>query len=205
MLTAGMFIPSGVRVNPEPCFIDGVDDIQTHVGGMFDVVTTTMGMDNNECVLVGYVNDTGLVDKLPLNYLATALFSREIHGEVVVVWGLDAEGNYDGDNHDLPENIQEFMMTELVRFTAENYNEAVFIKQVCAIAVLKGHKTREEIVAMSDRLYNASILGDVDALADGEAELRDLLDWAGENVSEKDFAEFLLRQIIETDTEKEGE
>lgn len=70
--------------------------INTAVGGWFDCA-----YKNN---IVGYVNDTGIIDGLPINNIATALFGRILAGTCVVVGTLSLEGEYDGYNHDITED-----------------------------------------------------------------------------------------------------
>jgi hypothetical protein len=97
--------------------VDDYISIQNLVGGNFDCVRTDLGKPD-EVAIVGYVNDMGLVINLELNYLATALFGREIRGDAVVTWGLSPNGYYDGDNHDMPNWISCFIKTDLLMQTA---------------------------------------------------------------------------------------
>jgi hypothetical protein len=53
--------------------------------------------------IVGYVNDEGLLIGLDPNVLASVLFGRPLVGDVVVLGALSEEGEYDGENHDVPE------------------------------------------------------------------------------------------------------
>jgi hypothetical protein len=52
---------------------------------------------------VGYVNDECLLIVLDPNVLASVLFGRPLVGDVVVLGALSEEGEYDGENHDVPE------------------------------------------------------------------------------------------------------
>lgn len=74
-------------------------DINSMVGGWFDCVRTKDG------ALVGYVNDTGLTDGMAPNITASLLFGRPLYGPCVVVGGRNEAGEYDGDNHDVPESV----------------------------------------------------------------------------------------------------
>lgn len=51
----------------------------------------------------GYVNDTGLIDGLPLNTIASILFGQVICGDVILFGSYSPEGEYDGDEYDIPE------------------------------------------------------------------------------------------------------
>ena len=53
--------------------------------------------------VVGYVNDEGLLIGLAPNVFASALFGRPLVGDCVVVGSLNERGEYDGENHDVPE------------------------------------------------------------------------------------------------------
>lgn len=53
--------------------------------------------------IVGYVNDEGLLIGLDPNILASVLFGRPLVGNVVVLGALNERGEYDGDNHNVPE------------------------------------------------------------------------------------------------------
>jgi hypothetical protein len=70
--------------------------IKEAVGGWLDTVSTKNG------AVVGYLHDEGLLIGLPVNTVASLLFSRPLVGNVVLVGGLSPEGDYDGENHDLP-------------------------------------------------------------------------------------------------------
>lgn len=74
-------------------------EINSLVGGWFDCVRTQDG------VLVGYVNDTGLIDGLPANIHASMIFGRPLYGPCVLVGGMSPDGEYDGDNHPVPDHI----------------------------------------------------------------------------------------------------
>lgn len=132
-ITSGLLLPAGARVNPEPILVEDYKSIQRIVGGAFDAVRTDMGHD--EVALVGYVHDEGMLLNLPYNYIATALFKQNIFGDCVLVWGLDENGIYDGDNHDIPEFMVEFLSEELMQHVAESYNMSAEIAMALDYAV----------------------------------------------------------------------
>lgn len=75
---------------------NGYEVIQRIVGGWFDVVR-----GDEVCV---YVNDEGLlIEGMEPNVLATWITERVIFGNVLVVGSLNDDGEYDGDDHDVPE------------------------------------------------------------------------------------------------------
>lgn len=71
------------------------ETVSSEYGDWFDCVR---GSD-----YVGYVNDTGLIDGLPLNYIASILFGRVICGDAILFGSFSPDGEYDGDEHDVPE------------------------------------------------------------------------------------------------------
>jgi hypothetical protein len=91
-------------------------EIHEMVGGWFDCVRSE--------TIIGYVHDTGLIDGLPINPIATALFGRILCGTCVVFGAMNENGEYDGDDHDVPTHDLELiahhygvlrMATEAVR------------------------------------------------------------------------------------------
>lgn len=73
--------------------------LQEAVGGYIDCVRSDE--------FIGYVNDEGLLIGLPLNTLASVLFSRYLVGNVVIVGAYNDKGEYDGDDHDIPAWMEE--------------------------------------------------------------------------------------------------
>lgn len=69
------------------------------IGGLLDTVSNANGS------VIGYLHDEGLIIGLPVNTVASLLFSRPLVGNVVLVGGLSPDGEYDGENHDLPESF----------------------------------------------------------------------------------------------------
>lgn len=70
--------------------------IQDYVGGVFDVVNVP-----DEGIVV-YVNDEGLLIGLEPNAVASLITNRLLVGDAVIVGTLDASGNEDGENYDVP-------------------------------------------------------------------------------------------------------
>lgn len=69
------------------------------IGGLLDTVSNDNGS------VIGYVHDEGLLIGLPVNTVASLMFSRPLVGNVVLVGGISPDGEYDGENHDLPESF----------------------------------------------------------------------------------------------------
>jgi len=155
MLTSGLLFPKGVGVEPQHVIVDDYKSIQSLVGGRFDCVRcNVVSPDGDELVVVGYVHDEGLLLDMETNWLASALFSQEIRGDVVIVSGTSPDGDYDGENHDLPENLIEFFQNEFVSFCAKNYNEAAILNFMMEMAVEAGIISEHELDSVSDELAN---------------------------------------------------
>ena len=115
-MTTGLVLFADPTKEPEPIILsedDSLQVLQKCVGGLIDTVkVSAMNAENDEqMVLVGYVNDEGLLQKLPLNPLASVVFNRELVGDVVLVSGTNPEsGAYDGENYDLPMEFINYIM-----------------------------------------------------------------------------------------------
>lgn len=157
-ITVGLFLPSGVNVEPQPIFVEDYKTIQSAVGGTFDAITTNCGME--DMLFVGYVNDEGLIIGMEMNYLATNLFKREIHGDCVVVWGLSEDGEYDGENHDIPEEVYGVLVNGLTEGTASAYNLAVSMAAVCDFAVSFNICDIDTIDRATATMHQCAIMGD---------------------------------------------
>lgn len=191
MSVAGMFLPCGVGAQPVPVLVGDVADIQSKVGGVFDCVTAVLSKDDNSAIVVGYINDMGALDGSELNYLATALFQRELAGDVVVVWGCDENGQYDGENHDLPEQVSHWMCTHLLDWTAERYNEAIMLHAMLSEAVSRGLATDAEVTDLKNALYAATHIADEEALKEAEEVLMTLLNRLSDSMSVTEMLELL--------------
>lgn len=114
---AGALLPSGTDGKVESVLVTDYKSIQDLVGGLFDCVRLE-GPDGQ--VIVGYVNDEGLLTGMETNWLASALFGRHLVGPCVLVGASSPEGAYDGENYDLPKGMFQFLagpFTEHVRRT----------------------------------------------------------------------------------------
>lgn len=153
MATKGLFLQAGVGGAVQPVTIDGIEDIQRAVGGLFDCVRATV---NDDIIAVGYVHDEGLLLDLDMNWIASALFMQEIRGDVVLVNGCSPSGDYDGDNHDLPDEFIAYMMTTFLANVAVRYNETVMLTEAMTYAVESGAVTEQEIDDLLDDMESAN-------------------------------------------------
>lgn len=104
MGTYGVLLPCDGS-EPMPISVGDHEHINQIVEGMFDCVTVNVKASDDSVdsfIACGYINDTGLIDNLPINTMASLVFQRELRGNVVLVSGTSPTGDYDGDNHDVP-------------------------------------------------------------------------------------------------------
>lgn len=145
----GLLIHSGVGAKVERIQVSELEDIQSRVGGMIDAVRKQVSKD---IVAVGYVHDEGLILDMEMNWIASALFMQEIRGPVVVVNGLSNEYEYDGDNHDLPDEFITYMQTKFVDRVAETYNESKMVQAMLEYALNKDMMTEDEVTTLLQHL-----------------------------------------------------
>jgi hypothetical protein len=141
----GLLIHSGVGAKVERIQVSELEDIQDRVGGMIDAVRKQVSKD---IVAVGYVHDEGLILDMEMNWIASALFMQEIRGPVVVVNGLSNDYEYDGDNHDLPDEFITYMQTKFVDKVAETYNESKMVQAMLEYAFNKDMMTEDEVTTL---------------------------------------------------------
>lgn len=141
-MAKAILLQAGVGGDVIPVDVNGYKEIQDKVGGLFDVVRQQV---NDDIVAVGYVHDEGLLLDLDMNWVASALFMREIRGDVVVVNGYSPNGEYDGDDYDLPQAFIEYMKTTFLARVAEKYNESVMVTAILEQAIEMGIMTDGEV------------------------------------------------------------
>ena len=146
---SAVLLKCGSGVEPEPVVINGLESIQSLVGGNIEAVRIfAQKQDTDEPFeLVGYCDDEGLVKDSEMNWLASALFRQEIRGNVVVV--TDAG---DGEDGDVPDTFVKWLMSSFLQRVAETYNEATFIAEVMRFAVENNLVPEEEIMEVMDSM-----------------------------------------------------
>jgi hypothetical protein len=165
MIKTAVLLPAGARVTPEEILIDNYENIQTAVGGCFDVVRFSgQDGDGNDVALCGYVHDEGLLIGLELNYLATMLFEQPIVGPCVVTYALSPNGEYDGDDYDMPASMIAFLTQDLLVATAKAYNQAALLGFATERMIKEGSLTQEDVNLL---------MSGIDSVINGEAESLD--------------------------------
>jgi hypothetical protein len=154
MPTKALLIKSEGTVTPFDLPDEQAHQVINHlVGGWFDCVRN---YDNDEPTnqIVGYIHDEGLLIGLPINYVASALFARPLVGDCVIIGSLNEQGEYDGENHDLPEA---FLTSDFARLAQEVHNDPkvreVVEREVANIDL------NPKVVPMSDEQFEAWLLG----------------------------------------------
>lgn len=161
MIKTAMLLPAGPQVQPEEILINDYQNIQAAVGGHFDVVRFNGQFeDGKPVVLCGYVHDEGLLLGMELNYLATMLFQQPIVGPCVVTYALSPNGEYDGDDYDMPTELVEFISQDVLVATANAYNSAALMGWATERMVDEGILTDEDVESVMDAI-NGAITGEV--------------------------------------------
>ncbi|MFN9952810.1 MAG: DUF3846 domain-containing protein [bacterium] len=146
---SAVLLKCGSGVEPEPVVINGLESIQSLVGGNIEAVRVfAQKRDTDEPFeLVGYCDDEGRIKDSEMNWLASALFRQEIRGNVVVV--TDAG---DGEDGDVPDTFVKWLMSSFLQRVAETYNEATFIAEVMRFAVENHLVPEEEIMEVMNSM-----------------------------------------------------
>lgn len=207
---SAILLKAGVGEMPTEVMIDGLESIQRLVGGTIDSVTIDaqqVDSSNDMFTLVGYCHDEALILDLGMNWLASALFERELHGDVVVVSGTSTSGDYDGENYDVPSDMVQWLRTTFVVRVSDTYNMASQLTQAFKFAV------ENELIDMStvDEMMN-ELMDDVNNGSQSEAvadKLHNLIDLTAEAIAghvEKEMGVDDLvneiEQFLKTETEK---
>lgn len=156
----GLLLNTGVGASIDTVQVTDLESIQGYVGGLIDAVRQPI---DDDIYVIGYVHDEGFILDLEMNWIASALFGREIRGNVVLVNGNNDVGEYDGYNHDLPSDFIEYMKTAFLARVATTYNESQIILALLQSAasddIIEPEKLDELLVALSEAVET----GDRDA------------------------------------------
>jgi hypothetical protein len=167
-IVTGWLLPKGSHVEPIEVMVDGYKSLVELIDcDMVDAVH--IGIANKEGehqMLIGYIDDEGMNGAEginDINFLASFLFRRSdpVYGNVVVVAGLSPDGEYDGENYDLPTWVTE-IADEVVDEAADMYNTFVISLSALAVAAEDGLITVSEIDKAADEADDAD---DSDALS----------------------------------------
>ena len=104
-------LPTDPYAGPREIMVDGIDAMQSAIGGYFDCVRARIGDDDVSI----YVHDEGLLIGLPANRRACVLAwmggygdpsSTLLVGDALVAGGVDAEGN----TLDVPDDVRRMIL-----------------------------------------------------------------------------------------------
>ena len=150
----GIVIPSDINSKPYWLAVQDYTDIQRHVGGHIDAVSTKVdprefdpGHDGETFVLCGYVHDEGLLIGLPINDRASIMFQRELVGDVVIISGTNpTNGEYDGDNYDVPTWYSDKMFDGTLEWVVRNADAlSVTMATAVELAIEDGIYSKDEM------------------------------------------------------------
>jgi hypothetical protein len=176
----GLLLNAGVGASIDTVEITDLESIQNHVGGLIDAVRQPI---NDDIYVVGYVHDEGLILDLEMNWIASALFGREIRGSVVLVNGNNDVGEYDGYNHDLPNEFIEYMKTVFLARVATTYNESQIILALLQSAASDDIIEMEKLDELLEVLAEAVETGDRDATNKAGELMRNVLSQIDETMA----------------------
>lgn len=195
-------LPCGVGNEIEPALVGDLESIQHYVGGCIDAVRTEL---EDGTVIVGYCHDEGLLLGMETNWFASALFSRQLAGPVVLVSGTSPTGEYDGDNYDLPEQFYKYLTTKFTKRVAETYNETMIMTAGLALAQQVGIMDDAEMRLLDEQLERASEGDDADFVAHMQ-EIAKRCNTFGA-VKENDTMEVMIAELecmLQNEAEKRG-
>lgn len=167
----GILFPVGEDTEPLPISVGDHNNINALVGGHFDAVrrdfepsdleTGRTYEDSQPFVAVGYVHDEGILLGLPINKLASVVFGQQLFGDVVVVSGTSPDGEYDGENYDVPVWFADAVHNGSLAEATKLIESLSDVASCIAVAVREGLASRED--ALFAILGSAT--GDEDAQA----------------------------------------
>ena len=201
---SAVLLKSGNGVIPEPVVVNGLEDIQSWVGGYVEAVRVDAQQTDGsgkEITLVGYCHEEGLVRDMEMNWLASALFKTQIRGNVVVVASDGGE-----EDCDVPDILVRWLMTTFTHRVVDSYNQASVVSAMLEYALENNLVPKEEIAELMEAIGN-DIDNDkrTDAVTDKLNTLLEKLTNAISNdVSQEDSEAFVsdIENYLKSETEK---
>lgn len=149
--TIGCVLPAGVGGSIKRVIIDDLDDLQKLVGGYIEPLTAQI---SDDLFITMLVNEDGHEKELEMNWIASALFMREIVGDVVLVRSADENGVLADDFMDLPTEFITWLETKHMPRVADAYNQTVMVGALFKFAVMENLITEEEV----DEFFNDTLV-----------------------------------------------
>ena len=190
---SALFLPAkiGEVCDPEPILIGDYTTINEQIGGYFDTVRCdAVDSDGDPVVLVGYVHDEGRIQNMDINWLASMLFNQQLHGPCVLTWALDETGIMDGDGHDMPEQVANFICDDLLQQARHTLHLTKTIQMLVPLALKRGIITKAE---KDELVHWVEEEGDIEENTEHALKMRDRLEmivaWGN------DLARDAMRQV----------
>lgn len=152
----GILFPVGEDTEPLPISVGDHININALVGGHFDAVRRAFTPEEIGgeyapegaigFVAVGYVHDEGRIINLPLNKLATVVFGQELYGDVVLVSGTSPDGEYDGENYDVPTWFADAVHNGSLAEATVLVEKMSEVASCLALAVREGLASRDDVL-----------------------------------------------------------
>jgi hypothetical protein len=147
MATALVLTPEGDFYQTDIPSDEGHKVIHDIVDGWFDCVRQEQ--------FVGYVNDEGLLIGLPVNIVASVLFGRPLVGNCVILGSLNENGEYDGENYDVPSAL----LVEEIQDEFHKLNADPSVKETIE-TIIAGMDFSPTITSLSDTEFSAWLNGE---------------------------------------------
>jgi len=138
----GCVLPAGVGGQIKRVIIEDLDDLQKLVGGYIEPVTAQFAEDFFVTMLV---NEEGIQKDLEMNWIASALFMREIVGDVVLVRAQDDNGVLADDFLDLPTEFIGWLEERHMPKVANAYNQTLMVSAMFRLAIQENLIPEDEV------------------------------------------------------------
>jgi len=138
----GCVLPAGVGGQIKRVIIEDLNDLQKLVGGYIEPVTAQFAEDFFVTMLV---NEEGIQQNLEMNWIASALFMREIVGDVVLVRAQDDNGVLADDFLDLPTEFIGWLEERHMPKVANAYNQTLMVSAMFRLAVQENLIGEDEV------------------------------------------------------------
>lgn len=142
MSAIGCVLPAGVGGSIKRVIIEDLDDLQRLVGGYIEPLTAQASED---LFITMLVNEDGHSQDLEMNWIASALFMREIVGDVVLVRASDENGVLADDFMDLPTEFITWLEERHMPRVADAYNQTMMVSALFKFAVTENLIPEEEV------------------------------------------------------------
>jgi hypothetical protein len=135
----GCVLPAGVGGAIRRVIIEDLEDLQKLVGGYIEPLTAQASEDFFITMLV---NENGRAEDLEMNWVASALFKREIVGDVVLV---RAQADNNEEFMDLPTDFISWLEERHMPRVADAYNQTMMVSALFKFAVTENLIDEEEV------------------------------------------------------------